>query len=33
MFYDVKIMSPQKKVERGRLVSRNQKTILEFFLV
>lgn len=33
MYYDVKIMSPQEKVESGRFVSRNQKIILEFFLV
>ena len=33
MFYDLKIMSPQEKVERGRFVSRNQKIILEFFSV
>jgi hypothetical protein len=33
MFYVVKIMSPQEKVERGRFVSRNQNVILEFFSV
>jgi hypothetical protein len=33
MFNDVKIMSPQEKVERGRFVSRNQKIILGFFSV
>jgi hypothetical protein len=33
MFYDVKIMSPQEKVERGRFASRNHKIILELFSV
>ena len=33
MFYDVKIMSPQEKVKRGRFVSRNKKIILEFLSV
>ena len=31
MFNDVKIMSPQEKVERGRFVSRNQKSYWDSF--